>query len=391
MTCTIGIVGAGIGGLALAALALDAGHEVTLIERFAEPKPVGSGLVIQPMGLAVLDRFGAGAAARASGQSILRMAGHEARRGRDVLRVAYRPEAPGLAIHRAALFAALWDAAMARQVRIEAGATAIATPFAGKGRTVLLEDGRSLGPFDLVVDASGAGSRLSPLTARPLPYGALWGTVPWPAGTAFRTDELRQRYLSARRMLGVLPVGTAPGSDGPLATIFWSLPVDRIADWQAAPLTKWKAEASGLWPDFAPFLQTITRHDQLTPARYSHGTLCHPYAERLAFIGDAAHRASPQLGQGANMALLDALALVTALKDGPGALPAYGAMRRWHVRAYQAMSALFTPMYQSESRLLPPLRDHLMAPMAGLPLIRQTLTALVSGDMIPPLAGQRFP
>ena len=36
------------------------------------------------------------------------------------------------------------------------------------------------GPFDLVVDAAGAGSALSPLQARPLPYGAVWATVPWP-------------------------------------------------------------------------------------------------------------------------------------------------------------------------------------------------------------------
>jgi 2-polyprenyl-6-methoxyphenol hydroxylase-like FAD-dependent oxidoreductase len=90
------------------------------------------------------------------------------------------------------------------------------------------------------------------------------------------------------------------------------------------------------------------------------------------------------------MALLDAMALVTALRmEDP--LPAYVAMRRWHVRTYQAMSAVFTPMYQSDSRVLPRLRDHLLAPLAPMPVIRQVLTRLVSGDMLPPLAGQRFP
>ena len=56
----IAVVGAGIGGLAFAALAAQAGRDVTLIERFQAPGPVGSGLVIQPVGLAVLDRIGAG-------------------------------------------------------------------------------------------------------------------------------------------------------------------------------------------------------------------------------------------------------------------------------------------------------------------------------------------
>lgn len=92
------------------------------------------------------------------------------------------------------------------------------------------------------------------------------------------------------------------------------------------------------------------------------------------------------------MALLDALALATALaRPLDEALPHYAAMRRWHVRLYQATSALFTPMYQSESRLLPLLRDLILAPAAHLPPVRRLLTRLVSGDMIPPLAGQAVP
>jgi len=81
----IAIAGARIGGLAAAALLADPGHEVTLIDQFDAPRPVGSGLVIQPAGLAVLDRIGAGAKIRALGQPLTRMAGHEALRGRPVL------------------------------------------------------------------------------------------------------------------------------------------------------------------------------------------------------------------------------------------------------------------------------------------------------------------
>lgn len=385
----IAIIGAGIGGLAAAALAHDAGHAVTLFEQFDAPRPVGSGLVIQPVGLAVLDAVGAGDAARAMGQPITRMLGHEAG-GREVLNVSYPAHAPGLALHRSALFAALWDQCLAREVGIITSATVVAAPLEGGQRRVALEDGRDLGPFDLVVDTSGASSRLSPIKTRPLPFGAIWGTVPWPEGTEFAPNQLRQRYVAARTMVGVLPLGQRPGLPGRHAAIFWSMPRPALDAWPHADIDVWRAEAVALWPEMAPFLAAITRTDQMTPARYGHGTLARPYAEGLAFVGDAAHRASPQLGQGANMALLDAMALVTALRmENP--LPAYAAMRRWHVRTYQAMSAVFTPMYQSDSRILPRLRDHILAPLAPMPGIRHILTRLVSGDLLPPLAGQRFP
>ena len=96
------------------------------------------------------------------------------------------------------------------------------------------------------------------------------------------------------------------------------------------------------------------------------------------------------------MALLDAMALTRALQatsptDVNAALRHYAAMRRWHRQAYQTFSALMTPMYQSHSRLLPALRDWGLAPLARLPGIHGVLTALVSGDVLPPMAGQIFP
>ena len=391
----IAVVGAGIGGLAFAALAAQAGRDVTLVERFHAPGPVGSGLVIQPVGLAVLDRIGAGEAARALGAPMTRMLGHAEGRRSPVLDVRYRPEAPGLALHRAALFSCLWQAAQAAAVPVVTDATVCAAPMQGAQRHLILTDGRQLGPFDLVVDASGAGSALSPLRARPLRYGAVWASLPWPDSSRLPPnhlppDQLRQRYRGASRMMGILPIGRmAPGAPR-LAALFWSLPVAEIPAFQAAGLPAWQAEARALWPEAEPFIQAVTDPGQFTPARYAHGTLRRPHVPALVQIGDAAHRASPQLGQGANMALLDALALALAL-EGKDPLATYAAMRRWHVRAYQGMSAAFTPMYQSGSRALPPLRDHLLAPLSRLPGMRHLLTALVSGDLLPPLAGERFP
>ena len=49
--------------------------------------------------------------------------------------------------------------------------------------------------------------------------------------------------------------------------------------------------------------------DELTLARYQHHTLPVPAGDGIAFIGDSAHSTSPQLGQGANIALIDGVEL----------------------------------------------------------------------------------
>jgi 2-polyprenyl-6-methoxyphenol hydroxylase-like FAD-dependent oxidoreductase len=385
MTLQIAITGAGIGGLAAATLLAQDGHRVSLFERFATPKPVGSGLVVQPVGLAVLDTLGAGEDARVLGASVTRMLGHSGRR--IALDVAYRPDQPGLAMHRASLFHVLWHAAQAQGIAPVTGHTATGTLDSPTGIHLVTDKGTH-GPFDLIVDASGAGSPLSPLTARSLPFGAVWAQVPWPVTDLPRT-ELRQRYHRAARMAGVLPIGRLPDDPTPRAAVFWSLSQAELDAWTDRPLDDWKTEVATFWPAMTPFLTGITDKTQLTPARYSHGTLRRPHQGRLVHIGDAAHRASPQLGQGANMALLDARALALALRlPLDEALPAYHRSRRWHLGLYQTLSAAFTPQYQSHSRALPLVRDHLLSPLSRTWPLPRILSSLVSGDLIPPIAGQ---
>src|SRR5690606_42126307 len=65
-------------------------------------------------------------------------------------------------------------------------------------------------------------------------------------------------------------------------------------------------------------------------------------------------------------------------------------MRYWHVRLFQAASAVFTPFYQSDSRVLPIVRDWLAAPLSRLPLADALLVRLVSGMTVPPLAKSTF-
>ncbi len=347
--------------------------------------------MLQPTGRAVLDRLGLAPAVAACAQPIDHIVGREARRGRIVLDVRYsdlaRPR-PALGVHRAALFDVLHRAALDAGVGFET-AREIVTADAG-----VLTDiaGRRTPAFDLVVDASGARSRIAAAHGarpRPLAFGALWGTVPWP-GAPFDEGALQQVYRGAAKMVGVLPVGSAPGSPARLATVFWSLKAADHDAWRTAGLDLWKAEVLALWPDIAPVLDAVTDPDQLTFARYGHHTLARPWGDRLAIIGDAAHSTSPQLGQGVNMGLLDAFALADSLSrapDLPDALTRYAARRRWHLRLYQALSLGFTPFYQSDNAVLPWVRDHVLGKVARAPFAPRLLAATVSGLLLDPRPG----
>jgi len=387
----IAIAGCGIGGLAIAALLRQSGHRVTILDQFIKPGPVGSGLVIQPVGQDVLKKIGAYAVTAKLGIPIYHMIGHEASSQRKVLDVKYgNPGGTtfGLGIHRASLFDALFEAALAQSPVLKTGQNITGTRRQGETRFVTCAGGIEHGPFDLVIDAAGASSPLSPLKGKSLTFGALWGTVDWPEGFALPANHLTQTYRRANKMIGALPIGTHPGEDIQKTAIFWSLPRGDYTTWQETPLQNWKDEITQLWPDFAPLLETITSHDDMTFSEYSHGTLRRPYGNRLVHIGDAAHRASPQLGQGANMALLDAACLAEAIDSYPleKALKTYVRDRRIHTGIYQLMSWAFTPMYQSQSLVLPVIRDHVMAPLSTLPGIRHILTRLVCGHLTRPYA-----
>ena len=143
------------------------------------------------------------------------------------------------------------------------------------------------------------------------------------------------------------------------------------------------------WPAMAPYLACVDDFSAMTLARYAHYTMPDPTGDRVVFVGDSAHSTSPQLGQGANMALLDARALYLGLRDHsadmPAALAHYARLRRWHVRLYQALSAVFTPFYQSDSRILPMVRDLFVSVLARIPPAPQLLAALVAGSLLSPL------
>jgi salicylate hydroxylase len=385
----IAVIGCGPAGMATALFLRRAGFNVRIFERFDRPKPVGAELLLQPTGLAVLGRLGLRAQIEAAGARIDRLDGRISPRGKRILDVRYAALGAGhygIGIHRTSLFATLHDAVLADGIDIAGSAGITAIGPAADGRPVIVDSaGRRSGPFDLAIVASGAQSALRGLIGgrkpQPFPYGALWTTLRV-AGHGFEPAVLAQRYVAARRMVGVLPVGSVPGSDGAHAAFFWSLRVDSVEAWKNGGLSRWKDEVAEIWPEAGRLIAGVDRAETLQPAFYVHYTARRPAGLRLAVIGDAAHSTSPQLGQGANMGLLDALALADSLTRHimlDDALAAYCAARRRHIRFYQSASHWLTPFFQSDSRLAAVARDLAMPAMARMPYLRRETAQTLAG------------
>ena len=102
----------------------------------------------------------------------------------------------------------------------------------------------------------------------------------------------------------------------------------------------------------------------------------------VVFIGDAAHGTSPQLGQGANLGLLDAYALARAIAgtgDLTSALASFARRRDGPVRFYRQASHLLTPFFQSRSGALGLLRDAFMGMSCHLPGMRGLMGSTLAG------------
>ncbi len=382
---SIAIAGCGPAGLAAALLLDEQGHDVVIYDQFDEPGPVGSGLMIQPSGLAVLDQLGLASETLARGARIDALLGIE-EHGRVVLDAPYSKlgvkEAFGIGIHRASLFGILHDAAKARGFAIETGHAVAGSTADSAGRRLTFASRPRSPVFDLVVDASGWQTLFDPDPKGVLEFGALWASLPAQPGDPFHGNLLEQRYRRASQMVGVLPIGRRKGAKTPEVAFFWSLARDAYANWLDTPLDEWKAEVAALWPDARVLLDRIERREQLTFARYAHRTLKHPVADRMIAIGDAWHSASPQLGQGANMALLDAWSLARGLGEGRSLdekLRLAVSWRRDHVWLYQWVTKLFTPLYQSNTAWHPALRDWMLAPLSQIWPTSKIQAQLMSG------------
>lgn len=383
----VGVIGAGTAGAAAAILLARAGCTVSVLERVVDPGPVGAGIMIQPTGQAVLARLGLLDTIAQRGARIDRLF-LRAHTGRTLVDLRYAKVDRawfGIGLHRGVLFEALYHAARSEsRVTVHTGAAIDGLARAGTELT-LRAGAIEYGPFDLVVVADGATSELRGFAGKTkrdigYPYGALW-FVTEDRERVFK-DELYQVGVRARRLYGVLPTGLAPRGDAPVVSLFWSLGAHELANWQRGGLDAWKAEVAAVDPRIKFVLDQITSYQQVTFATYRDVLMTHWHDRGVVFIGDAAHATSPQLGQGANLALVDALVLadaVAATTSIDRALDLYARTRRVHLRYYQRMTRWLTPWFQSSSGMLGWLRDQIFPVANAIAPLRNQMIETMAG------------
>ena len=303
---SIGVVGAGTAGAAAATLLARAGHTVDVLECVPEPGPVGAGITLQPTGQRALARLGLLAEVEARSARIDQLICVR-RGGKPLVNLAYADvdsRLYGLGVHRGVLFEALFAACKASGARVTCGIKITRCEQRDGKRVLHDERGTEHGPYDLVIAADGSVSELhvdAPrVTSKPYPYGALWIVVDDTFGWT-EQRALHQAVDGPQHLLGFLPTGIAPGRERNVVSLFWSLRVDQHDAWRAAGLAAWRTQVLRVDPRAEGILDKVSTLDSVLFSRYRDVAMYPWHADRIVFIGHAAHATSPQLGQGANL------------------------------------------------------------------------------------------
>ncbi|EAQ44903.1 salicylate hydroxylase [Roseobacter sp. MED193] len=326
----ITIIGAGIGGLAVALVLRRKGAQVTVLEQSEAISEVGAGLQVTPNGVAVLTALELNDALAWSSQRAKAVVLREHRQGREVLRLDLDQYAADLRyyfVHRADLIKILADAAREAgvQVRLLQKVERVET---GPKPMVHLANGAQCGG-DLVIGADGLHSKArqalnevsQPFFTRQVAWRAI---VP----NHSKLPAEAQVFMGPGRHLVAYPL-----RDGSMINLV------------AAQERRAWAEEGWHQPDdpenmrraFAGFGGEAQQLLAQVQDCALWGLFRHPVANQwhrgaVALLGDAAHPTLPFMAQGGNLALEDAWVLGEALEavpdDIPSALARYQLLRR---------------------------------------------------------------
>lgn len=389
----VAVIGCGTAGAAAAIFLARAGHRVTVYERVPVPQPIGAGIVLQPTGQSVLARLGLLAPIVAKGARLDGLVCVTAE-GRTIVDLTYElvdGAVFGLGLHRGVLFDTLLAAVRRETIDLRLGADVTGLRRGRDERVrVLGPGGEHLGTHDLVVVADGARSRLREHTdlARKVtvyPWGALWFVAKDPESRF--TRRLHQTVRGTRRMLGLLPTGRGPDDADPVpnVSLYWSLRCDTLDAWRRAGLAPWRDEILDLNPAAEPVMDQIADLSAVTLAVYHDVVMRRWHTHDVVYLGDAAHAMSPQLGQGCNLALIDAATLADCLaaeSSVAGALAAYSARRADHLDFYQLATRWLTPFFQSDGAALGLFRDALFGALIKVPYFARQMAESMAGNKL---------
>jgi 2-polyprenyl-6-methoxyphenol hydroxylase-like FAD-dependent oxidoreductase len=397
----IAVIGCGIAGPAAALFLKKLNAEVTVFDKVTNLCPVGAGFLLQPAGLNVLNQLGLAHSLIAQGVPIVGLHGINHKQ-RVVLDLRYRDLVAhhmGLGMHRAVLYKELMRHMVDAEILINHPCDIVTLEQNFERVTLIDHQGNKHGPYDCVVIADGARSKLRDTLACKIKTKSYeWGAL-WSIGSDKEhqfNNVLEQVYKHTEVMSGILPMGH--NAEQLLVSFFWSLKKSHYQQWLDTPFGKWQNKVIEVWPQLSGFLEQFHNHNDFAFASYYDVRVYPWHDKRIVIIGDAAHGMSPQLGQGANLGLIDAKILHDCLSEHPvpRALALYTQRRKNQVHFYQRASRFVTPWFQSSSYFMGCLRDLVHGLFCKTPIIKQqmllTLACMKMGyfkstpiDAFPPL------
>jgi 2-polyprenyl-6-methoxyphenol hydroxylase-like FAD-dependent oxidoreductase len=373
------VVGAGIGGLVASLVLSRVAKQVTLVERADHPAEVGAALALQANGLAVLARLGLLPSVEEVGARIDRMDIRNA--GGRVLLTATMPDFGGgldhaVAVRRTELHQLLLDAVIGEgSVRTRFGCTVISADPTG---TLVVRSG-----------PSGDGSAVTATLHADLVVGADG------VNSAVRsTGGFDSRLSTGSSYVRTIVQGQA----NPWFEEFWTplgsfghapLGGDTAYFWAAAhspavtdavsrrDLGSFTAEWRRVLPLAGDLLTRVTSFDDLLVNTVRRVDCRRWFSGRLVLLGDAAHAMAPNLGQGANSALGDAVALAEALVTAPSiraAIERYDDRRRPAARRVQDTAGLLQRLCNLHQARAIRIRDAVFMALARFPRLGEGTT-----------------
>lgn len=344
------VVGGGIAGPATAMALHQVGIEAVVLESRAHiDRDAGSYLGLAPNGLSALDAIGALDLAHSVGTSTRShvMFGATGRRlGRLTAGAPLADGTQALTMKRSRLGWLLTEEARSRGVEVREDAKVVSASTDERFAHVELVDGSTL-TADLVIGADGVHSKvrraIDPAAPTPRYVGLTnFGGITRDTGLAAELPPESWSFIFGRRSF----FGAHPTPDGDVVW-FVNVPEPEITPQKraATSLDQWRQHLAELASGDAGPARALIESGQLELAGDNTYDLPHVptwHRGRLAILGDALHAPSPSSGQGASMALEDAVVMAASLRDTdsvPEAFVSFESVRRARVELIVAVGA----------------------------------------------------
>lgn len=316
------VIGAGIAGPVTAVALQRAGFEPVIYEAYdTTADGVGAFLGLAVNGISALRTLDLDEAVLARGFSTPRMviANGRGRVLADFPQGGALPDGTrAVTITRPDLCAALLEQATERGIPVVRGKRLVDVEDTGKGVRALFADG-STAEGEVLVGADGIRSVTRTLIAPDAPtprYVGFLNTAGYARGLDIGVEPGVNHLVFGKR--GFFGYVAHPAGD-----IWWFANPPRReepnpAELAAVPADEWRAQLRELFrDDDVPALAAIDHTDRISTGWVTYDMPSVPtwHRGRMVLLGDAAHAVSPSAGQGASLAIEDAVVLGRCLRD----------------------------------------------------------------------------